>query len=165
MVPAQREQHEQYKAARERMEAAGRNPRPALRNPIKIIDLKEEREQALILARNQALERALDNAIRDAVSSSLPPARAEPWPAAIRRIKRECCEGTPYSPADVDGRCRCAPLVRIRQMAMWRVYTEIRPRLSLPRIGRRFGGRNHTTVLHAVRKVEARIARGEAPCP
>lgn len=30
--------------------------------------------------------------------------------------------------------------------------------LSLPEIGRRFGGRDHTTVLHGVRAVETRLA-------
>jgi chromosomal replication initiator protein len=30
---------------------------------------------------------------------------------------------------------------------------------SLPEIGRRFGGRDHTTVLHAVRKIEALVSK------
>jgi chromosomal replication initiator protein len=42
--------------------------------------------------------------------------------------------------------------VRPRQVAMYLAKTlTLR---SLPEIGRRFGGRDHTTVLHAVRKIE-----------
>jgi chromosomal replication initiator protein len=33
---------------------------------------------------------------------------------------------------------------------------------SLPEIGRRFGGRDHTTVLHAVRKIEALVGKDTA---
>ena len=33
---------------------------------------------------------------------------------------------------------------------------------SLPEIGRRFGGRDHTTVLHAVRKIESLVGRDVA---
>jgi len=32
----------------------------------------------------------------------------------------------------------------------------------LPEIGRRFGGRDHTTVLHAVRKIEALVSKDVA---
>jgi chromosomal replication initiator protein len=33
---------------------------------------------------------------------------------------------------------------------------------SLPEIGRRFGGRDHTTVLHAVRKIEGLVSTDSA---
>jgi chromosomal replication initiator protein len=33
---------------------------------------------------------------------------------------------------------------------------------SLPEIGRRFGGRDHTTVLHAVRKIENLVTTDNA---
>jgi chromosomal replication initiator protein len=33
---------------------------------------------------------------------------------------------------------------------------------SLPEIGRRFGGRDHTTVLHAVRKIEHLVGNDAA---
>ncbi len=46
---------------------------------------------------------------------------------------------------------RTRVIVRPRQIAMY-LSKMLTPR-SLPEIGRRFGGRDHTTVLHAVRKV------------
>lgn len=43
-------------------------------------------------------------------------------------------------------------VVRARQMAMW-LARQLTP-LSLPQIGKRWDGRDHTTVIHAVRAVD-----------
>ena len=43
-------------------------------------------------------------------------------------------------------------VARPRQAAMW-LAKQLTTR-SLPDIGRRFGGRDHTTVLHAVRRID-----------
>ncbi len=51
---------------------------------------------------------------------------------------------------------RTRVIVKPRQIAMYLSKT-LTPR-SFPEIGRRFGGRDHTTVLHAVRKIEELIA-------
>lgn len=60
-----------------------------------------------------------------------------------------------YSPDDLAGPSRRQPLVLCRQIAMYicRDLTD----LSLPRIGREFGGRDHSTVLYAVRKIKELI--------
>jgi hypothetical protein len=54
---------------------------------------------------------------------------------------------------------RTAKIVRPRQEAMWlaKEFTLF----SYPEIGRRFEGRDHTTVLHAVRKISGLIAEGK----
>ncbi|MEC7629308.1 MAG: helix-turn-helix domain-containing protein, partial [Pseudomonadota bacterium] len=44
-------------------------------------------------------------------------------------------------------------VARPRQIAMY-LSKQLTTR-SLPEIGRKFGGRDHTTVIHAVRKVES----------
>lgn len=50
---------------------------------------------------------------------------------------------------------RTANIVRPRQVAMYLAKTlTLR---SLPEIGRRFGGRDHTTALHAIRKIDRLI--------
>ena len=52
---------------------------------------------------------------------------------------------------------RTKDIVKPRQIAMY-LAKELTPR-SLPDIGRRIGGRDHTTVLHGVRKIAALLTR------
>ncbi len=61
---------------------------------------------------------------------------------------------------DMLSTCRRWAVVRPRQVAMYLAKTLTHH--SLPEIGRRFGPRDHTTVLAALRRVEARIARDPA---
>ncbi|MGH3646070.1 MAG: chromosomal replication initiator protein DnaA [Micromonosporaceae bacterium] len=60
------------------------------------------------------------------------------------------------SVADLRGSSRSRVLVNARQVAMYlcRELTD----LSLPRIGQSFGGRDHTTVMHADRKIRQQMA-------
>jgi chromosomal replication initiator protein len=57
---------------------------------------------------------------------------------------------------DLCGSSRSRALVNARQVAMYlcRELTE----MSLPKIGQMFGGRDHTTVIHADRKIRAQMA-------
>jgi chromosomal replication initiator protein len=57
---------------------------------------------------------------------------------------------------DLIGARRSRAVVRPRQAAMFLAKT-LTTR-SYPDIGRRFGGRDHTTVLHAVRVIEKLVA-------
>ncbi len=71
----------------------------------------------------------------------------------IEDIQQVVCKHYNVSKADLLSPCRSRTLVRPRQIAMY-LAKVMTPR-SLPEIGKRFGGRDHTTVLHAVRKIEA----------
>ena len=57
---------------------------------------------------------------------------------------------------DLVGPSRSRALVHARQMAMYlcRELTD----LSLPKIGEKFGNRDHTTVMHADRKIRTQMA-------
>jgi chromosomal replication initiator protein len=76
----------------------------------------------------------------------------EPRRVKIEEIQRVVARQYNVSRADLLSSRRTANVVRPRQVAMYLAKTlTLR---SLPEIGRRFGGRDHTTVLHAVRKIE-----------
>lgn len=73
----------------------------------------------------------------------------------IEDIQRVVCKQYNVSKADLLSSRRTRTVVRPRQIAMYLSKT-LTPR-SLPEIGRRFGNRDHTTVLHAVRKIEEMV--------
>jgi chromosomal replication initiator protein len=76
----------------------------------------------------------------------------EPKRVKIEDIQKLVATHFNVSRADILSSRRTANVVRPRQIAMYLAKTMTLR--SLPEIGRRFGGRDHTTVLHAVRKIE-----------
>jgi chromosomal replication initiator protein len=84
----------------------------------------------------------------------------EPKRIKIEDIQRVVARQYNVSRSDLLSSRRTANVVRPRQVAMYLAKTlTLR---SLPEIGRRFGGRDHTTVLHAVRKIEALVSKDNA---
>jgi chromosomal replication initiator protein len=84
----------------------------------------------------------------------------EPKRVKIEDIQRVVARQYNVSRADLLSSRRTANVVRPRQVAMYLAKTlTLR---SLPEIGRRFGGRDHTTVLHAVRKIENLVTTDSA---
>jgi chromosomal replication initiator protein len=71
----------------------------------------------------------------------------------VDMIQKAVAEHYGLKQADLISERRARAVARPRQVAMW-LAKQITTR-SLPDIGRRFGGRDHTTVLHAVRRIEA----------
>ncbi|MCC1480219.1 chromosomal replication initiator protein DnaA [Roseibaca sp. Y0-43] len=70
----------------------------------------------------------------------------------VEEIQRKVSEHFNIRLSDMLGPKRARNIARPRQIAMY-LAKELTSR-SLPEIGRRFGGRDHTTILYGVRKVE-----------
>jgi chromosomal replication initiator protein len=90
---------------------------------------------------------AAEIAIRDLIRAH------EPKRVKIEDIQKLVANHYNVSRADILSSRRTAVVVKPRQIAMFLAKTLTMR--SLPEIGRRFGGRDHTTVLHAVRKIDA----------
>ena len=90
-----------------------------------------------------------ERAIRDLVRTP------EPKKIKIEDIQKLVASHFNVSRADILSSRRTATVVGPRQIAMY-LSKLLTPR-SLPEIGRRFGGRDHTTVLHAVRKIQGLV--------
>ena len=78
--------------------------------------------------------------------------RANDRRITIEEIQKQVAEHFNIRIADMHSARRARQVARPRQVAMY-LAKQLTSR-SLPEIGRKFGGRDHTTVMHAVKKIE-----------
>jgi chromosomal replication initiator protein len=78
--------------------------------------------------------------------------RANDRRVTIEEIQKRVAEHFNIKISDMHSARRARAVARPRQVAMY-LAKQLTSR-SLPEIGRKFGGRDHTTVMHAVRKIE-----------
>ena len=110
-----------------------------------------------------ALTRALAHASlmarplsRELVAEVIPASGPPPSRLAPEEIQARVAESFSVSRAELLGTSRAATPLRARQVAIY--LTRELTDLSMPQIGRLYGGRDHTTVLNSIRRVEAAIA-------
>jgi len=79
----------------------------------------------------------------------------KPQPPTIEAIQQAVCDHFDITRDELLSSSRTARIAWPRQLAMYlsREHTQA----SLPAIGAAFGGRNHTTVMHAVKRTEQRM--------
>jgi len=78
--------------------------------------------------------------------------RAHDRRVTIEEIQKKVAAHFNIRTSDMHSARRARSVARPRQVAMY-LAKQLTSR-SLPEIGRKFGGRDHTTVMHAVKKVE-----------
>jgi chromosomal replication initiator protein len=76
-------------------------------------------------------------------------------PTSVEEIQQRVAERFGISRAELVGSSRAATPLRARQVAIF--LTRDLTDLSLPQIGRLYGGRDHSTVLNSLRRVEASL--------
>jgi chromosomal replication initiator protein len=86
--------------------------------------------------------------------------RANERRVTIDEIQKRVAEHFNIKMAEMTSSRRARVVARPRQVAMY-LAKQLTSR-SLPEIGRKFGGRDHTTVMHAVRKIEELAAADRA---
>ncbi len=82
--------------------------------------------------------------------------RASDRKLTVEEIQRKVAEHYNVRLSDLIGPKRVRTIARPRQIAMY--LSKTLTSRSLPDIGRRFGGRDHTTIMHGVKKIEELMA-------
>ncbi|VXD03007.1 chromosomal replication initiator protein DnaA [Sphingomonas sp. 8AM] len=134
---------------------------PDVRVPEAVLDLLAERISSSIRELEGALTRVTAYAMLTGQTIDLEFAtqtlgdmlRGHQRRVTIDQIQKLVCDHFELKPLDLLSARRARAVARPRQIAMYlakRLTTR-----SLPEIGRKFGGRDHSTVIHAVRRIEA----------
>jgi chromosomal replication initiator protein len=98
-----------------------------------------------------------EDLVRDILRDQFP---ADARPVTVEQIQKAAADHFHVTVADLKGERRTQPIVYPRQIAMYlcRELTD----LSLPKIGERFGGRDHTTVHYAETKIRKLLREDRA---
>jgi chromosomal replication initiator protein len=115
-------------------------------------DSVRELEGALNTLVARVGERVASLSLDEAQAILRPHLRGAEKRITVDDIQKACAEHYGMKQADLISERRNRAIARPRQAAMW-LAKQLTTR-SLPDIGRRFGGRDHTTVLHAVRRID-----------
>jgi chromosomal replication initiator protein len=83
------------------------------------------------------------------------PGTSRPKRTSVEEIQQRVAERFGIARAELVGSSRAATPLRARQVAIF--LTRELTDLSLPQIGRLYGGRDHTTVLNSLRRIEASL--------
>lgn len=75
----------------------------------------------------------------------------------FRAIAAAVCRETGVKKEELLSAVRTRHIAHARQL-LWHIARELRPDLSLPRLGTMTGGRDHTTALHGIHMTERRLA-------
>jgi len=108
-----------------------------------------------VVAYSSLTGRELDAELAREVLDRLYPASAHPRASTIADVQAAACEHFGLSSAELLSSARTPRVAWPRQLAMY-LARELTAE-SLPAIGREFGGRDHTTVLHAWRRTCERL--------
>jgi chromosomal replication initiator protein len=98
---------------------------------------------------------AAQTAIRDIRST------VQPAPVTVDRILSEVSRTMNVSVEDIRGKKHSAPISRARQVAIY-VVREVVGSLSMDAIGQHFGGRDHSTIVYTIQKVESQMEKDDA---
>jgi chromosomal replication initiator protein len=109
-----------------------------------------------VIAHASLTARPLSSELIDAV---VPKTSRAPEASPVEEIQEHVSRAFGISRAELIGSTRAARPLRARQVAIY--LTRELTDLSLPQIGRLYGGRDHSTVLNSIRRVEARFSEDE----
>jgi chromosomal replication initiator protein len=90
------------------------------------------------------------------VARLIPNRASSNQPSAVEEIQQRVADAFGISRAELVGASRAAKPLRARQVAI--LLTREATDLSLPQIGRLYGGRDHSTILNSLRRAESTLS-------
>ena len=148
--------HLRFKQARERMGCGQKKPRPSTSLVLPRVQERKGPRDTIFISSIPARIR-LGARIYDAPIGPMMVVEN----ITIRKIQDAVCTFYGVRRLDMVSQRRTEKVVRPRHIAMY-LAREMTVR-SFPEIGRAFGGRDHTTIMHAVDKITSLIESCDAP--